>query len=336
MDKSIDSVRWGILGAAKIATTRVIPAIQLSGNGVVVALASRNAENARRMASQSGIPRAHGSYEALLADGDVEAVYIPLPNHMHVEWAKRAMEAGKHVLCEKPLGVGFPDASPLLSANPDRLLDEALMVRHHPQWLRVRALLRGGAIGKLRCVQGTFGYHIVDPENIRNKVEAAGGGLYDVGSYLVAMSRFVFECEPLRVMGTMDRDPNFGTDRLTSGILEFPEGQAVFTCGTQMKNTQNMLMVGTEGWIRLDAPFAVTPDHACRIEINRAVHRRKLPDHDVEMLQAADQYQLMVEDFSVRVRKGDRTRGGIASGLQNLRVLDAIRQSALTARGVDL
>lgn len=326
----MNKLRWGVLSTARIGREKVIPAMQGAEWCDVQAIASRTPGRAREVADALGIAKAYDSYEALLADPEIEAIYNPLPNEQHVPWTLRAAAAGKHVLCEKPVAMDAAEARALRAAASQVHIAEAFMVRHHPQWLRVRTLLRDGAIGRLRAVQGTFSYGIHDPANIRNQAAIGGGGLYDIGSYLVAMSRFAFAAEPDRVAVLMDRDPGFGTDRLTTALIELEGGHAALTCGTQLKFTQNMLLVGTEGWIRLDTPFAVTPDHACRIMINRAAHTGRLPEYDMETLPAVDHYALMVADFADRVRRGDTARDGLRSGIANMRVLDALHRAADT------
>jgi predicted dehydrogenase len=216
-------LRWGVLGAAQIAVKKVVPAMQRGRSCRVVAIGSRDREKGEAAARALGIERVHGSYEELLADPDVDAVYNPLPNHLHVPWSIRALEAGKHVLCEKPIGLTPAEVEELLRARDrtGRQVQEAFMVRTHPQWLGVRELVRAGRIGTLRAVSGFFSYFNEDPGNVRNVPEYGGGGLYDIGCYPITVSRFLFEAEPLRVAGCLQRDPRFGTDRLASGVMEF-------------------------------------------------------------------------------------------------------------------
>ena len=237
-----EKVRWGVLSCAKIGVEKVIPAMQRGEHSEILAIASRDLDRARRTAEELGIPRAYGSYEELLADSDVEAVYNPLPNHMHVDWSKRAAAAGKHVLCEKPISLDVAEAKELLAARDQSavLIQEAFMVRTHPQWLRVREIVRSGRIGQLRSVLGYFSYFNRDAANIRNVSQFGGGGLMDIGCYPITTSRFAYGEEPVRVVSTIERDPDFGTDRLSSAILEFPSGHSVFTCSTQLAPYQRM------------------------------------------------------------------------------------------------
>src|SRR5580693_3860539 len=250
-------VRWGILSTAKIAVTKVIPGMQKGVWSEVTAIASRDRDRAEDAARTLGIPKSYGSYEELLADPEIEAVYNPLPNQLHVPWTIKAAEAGKHVLCEKPLGLNANDARALLSAR-DRAgvkIGEAFMVRTHPQWVRTREIIESGRIGTLRSVMGFFSYFNRDPANIRNMLECGGGGLMDIGCYPITSSRFVFREEPVRVMGLIERDPEWKIDRLASAILDFPSGQSIFTCSTQLVPYQRMQFFGTQGRVEVEIPF---------------------------------------------------------------------------------
>src|ERR1700689_2648445 len=240
-------IRWGILGVAKIATAKVIPAMQHASNLEVAAIASRDLNKARAAAHQLGIPQAYGSYEDLLNDPAIDAIYNPLPNHLHVPWTIRAADAGKHVLCEKPLSLTAAEAESLLAvrARTGVKIGEAFMIRSYPQWLRVRELLDEERIGKLRSVIGFFSYFNIHPANIRNQVDSGGGALMDIGCYLVHASRYAFAQEPRRVVALIDRDPQMHTDRLTSAILDFDGGQSIFTCSTQLAPYQRIHFLGT-------------------------------------------------------------------------------------------
>ncbi len=270
-------IRWGVLGAAKIARTKVIPAMQRAQEGEVTALASRSLETARSAAAALGIAKAYGSYEELLADPDIDAVYIPLPNHLHVPWSIKAAEAGKHVLCEKPIALSADEARTLVAAR-DRtgvLIQEAFMVRTHPQWLAVRDEVRGGRLGELRAIQMAFSYFNRDPKNVRNQADIGGGALMDIGCYPIVLSRFLFEAEPVRVIASIDRDPEFGTDRLTSALLEFERGQSAFTCSTQLVPYQRTQVLGTRGRIEVEIPTSTRCRRTrCRARFARAARRR--------------------------------------------------------------
>ena len=262
-------VVWGVLGAARIALERVIPAMHPSDLCEVRAIASRDARRAAEAARTARVAVSLGSYEDLLADPKIEAVYIPLPNHLHVEWSIRALEAGKHVLCEKPIACTAGEVGPLIEArNRARLLvEEAVMVRDHPQWMHMRALIDEGRIGTLRNVQLSYSHFNDDPSDIRNVKDAGGGSLLDVGSYCTAIARLIFDAEPLRAMALLDRDPRFGTDRFTTATLEFPGGHASLFCSTQSSRCQMVQVIGTAGWIRAEVPFAHPPDLSARLVV---------------------------------------------------------------------
>ena len=325
----MSKVRWGVLGAARIAVTKVIPAMQRSREAEVVALASRSLETARAAAARLGIPGAYGSYEELLADTSVEAVYIPLPNHLHVPWSIRAAEAGKHVLCEKPIGLDAADARRLLAVR-DRagvLVQEAFMVRGHPQWRAVRDEVRGGRIGELRAIQMAFSYFNRDPANVRNQAGIGGGALLDIGCYPVVLSRFLFEAEPVRVLASVDRDPEFGIDRLTSGLLEFPGGQASFTCSMQLVPYQRAQVMGTRGRIEVEIPFNAPPDRPTRIFIDDG---RDTFGSGVETraFDVCDQYTLQADAMSRAIREGRPLEFPLEDAIANMEVLDALSRSA--------
>lgn len=325
-----NKIRWGVLGVAKIALEKVIPAINASPDAAVVAIASRSLDKARSVA---GVARAYGSYEELVADGEIDAVYNPLPNHLHVPWSVRAMEAGKHVLCEKPIALSAAEARTLIDAR-DRtgcLIQEAVMVKTHPRWLGARAVIRAGRIGDLRAMTGFFSYHNVAPQNVRNRADIGGGGLLDIGFYPITMSRFLFEAEPLRVMGLLDRDPVFGTDRLASVVLEFPTGQATFTCATQLVSHQAVDVFGTRGRIAIDIPWSMPSDRASRLLIDDGGSLTK--DNLQELsFPACDQWQVQCALFSGAIRTGGPAPVPIEDAVANMHVIDAIFRSARTGR----
>ncbi len=328
-----DPVRWGILGAADIATRQVIPAMQRGAHSRVVAIASREIARAEHAARTLGIPRAHGSYEALLADPEVEAVYVPLPNHLHVPWSVRAAAAGKHVLCEKPIALSAAEARELLAAR-DRagvLVGEAFMVRTHPQWLRVRELLAGGRIGELRVVHGHFSYFRRDPNDVRSKVEYGGGVLLDIGCYPVTLSRWLFGAEPLEVAAVLERDPEFRVDRLVSGLLRFPAGQASFTVAGQAAHHQRMQILGTQGRIEVEIPFNPPPDHRARIFVDDG---RDLRGSGVETVSfdPVNQFTLQGDRFSEAVRGHGAVPVPLEDAVANMAVLDALFRSAESGR----
>ncbi len=263
-----DRMRWGVLSTADIGVAKVIPAVQRSTVSAITAIASRDLEKAQAVAARLGIPKAYGSYDALLADPEIDAVYNPLPNHLHVPWSLKALEAGKHVLCEKPVALTAAEAQELADANaryPHLKVMEAFMYRFHPQWRRAQRLVADGAIGALRTVQSFFSYYLDDPTNICNMAGIGGGGLMDVGCYNISLSRFLFGTEPRRVLGIVEVDPRFNTDRLASGILDFGRGTATFTCSTQLAPYQRVNIFGTEGRVEIEIPFNAPPDKPYRM-----------------------------------------------------------------------
>ncbi|MFO1072929.1 MAG: Gfo/Idh/MocA family oxidoreductase [Geminicoccaceae bacterium] len=318
-------LRFGVLGAAKIAREKVIPPLQRSQRCEVVALGSRDLARGREVAHKLGIARVHGSYEALLADPEVEAVYIPLPNHLHVPWAIRAAEAGKHVLCEKPLGLSEADAWPLLEASKrtGRLIQEAFMVRTHPQWLKARELVAGGRIGELKAITGHFSYHLTDPTNVRNVKDWGGGGLLDIGCYPITTSRLVTGLEPRRVAALLEPDPVMGIDRLGAVLLDFPGVAASFTYGTQLVPRQTMQFHGTTARLVVEIPFNAPNDRPCRLLIHDGAELGLAVTETIE-LPACDQYGVMGDRFAEAVLDGTPQPVPLEDSLANLRVIDAV------------
>ena len=317
-------IRWGVLGAAKIAREKVIPGMRLGQHSEVVAVASRNLDQARAL----GLAKAYGSYHELLADPDVDAIYNPLPNHLHVPWSIRCAEAGKHVLCEKPIAISASEARELIAAR-DRTgvkIGEAFMSRTHPQWLRARDVARSGEIGDVRVVQGFFSYFNRDAANIRNQTEAAGGALMDIGCYPVTHSRMIFGVEPRRAMALMERDPDFGTDRLTSAVLEFPGGECAFTCSTQLAPYQRMHILGTRGRIEIEIPFNAPPDRATRILIGDRI----------EEFAPCDQYTIQGDLFSRAILENGPVPVPLEDALHNMEAIDAIARSAVSGKWEDV
>jgi predicted dehydrogenase len=326
-------VRWGVLGAASIAVRKVIPGMQKGEWSEVTAIASRDLPKAEDAAHRLGIAKAYGSYEELLADPDVEAIYNPLPNHLHVPWSITAAEAGKHVLCEKPLSLTVAEAKTLLAAR-DRCgvkIGEAFMVKTHPQWLRTRDLVRHDVIGELRAIVGVFSYFNRDPKNVRHVVEWGGGGLMDIGCYPMTTSRWIFGEEPLRVAGVAERDPDFGTDRLTSAVMEFPSGQAVFTCSTQMVPYQRMQFLGTKGRVEIEIPFNAPNDRPTRIFVDdgRDVFGTGIR---TETIPVCDQYTVQGDAFSRAIREGGEIPVPLEDAIANMAVIEAIFRAADSER----
>ena len=324
-----NKLRWGILSTAKIGLEHVIPAMQRGQLTTVNAIASRDLDRARQAASKLGIPTAYGSYEELLADPQIDAIYIPLPNHLHVPWTAKAAEAGKHVLCEKPLSLTAAEAETLLRvrARTGVQIAEAFMVNCHPQWQRVRALLDEGRIGELRAISGVYSYFNSDPANVRSKVEWGGGGLMDIGCYLIHTARYAFRQEPRRVVGLIDRDPQLGIDRLASALLDFPGGQAVFTCGTQMIPHQQIQFLGTRGCITLEIPINALADRPARLFIDSSGDLRGA-GIATETFPACDQYTLQGDAFAKAVFEGAPVPVPLEDSIRNMAVIEAIFNSA--------
>jgi predicted dehydrogenase len=330
-------LRWGVLSTAAIGLRHVIPAMQRSQLTTIAAIASRNLAKARQAAQEHGIPTAYGSYEELLADPSIDAVYNPLPNHLHVPWTIKAAEAGKHVLCEKPLSMTAAEAETLLAVR-DRTgvkIGEAFMIECHPQWLRLRELLREGRIGQLRSIAGIYSYSNTNPADYRNRLEFGGGGLLDIGCYLIHASRFAFDAEPTRVVASIERDPDSQVDRLTSAILEFPTGRTIFTCSTQMLPTQRLLMVGTRGRIDFEIPFNALPDRPARLLIDSTGDLRG-SGITAETFPACDQYNLQGDAFTRAILEATEVPVPLEDSIKNMTVIDAVFRSAETGHWVSL
>jgi predicted dehydrogenase len=324
-----DPVRWGILGVANIAVNRVIPALHASRFAIPVAIASRDIAKARAAAEALGIPRAYGSYEELIDDADVEAVYNPLPNHLHVPWSIRAAQAGKHVLCEKPIALSADEARTLLAARDASgvQIAEAFMVRTHPQWLEVQRLIASGRIGPLRLITGHFSYYRRDPADIRSQVAWGGGALMDIGCYPIFISRWMFDAEPEAVVAMMDRDPDMRIDRLTSAMMRFPTGQATFTCAGQLGPYQRVQLFGERGRIEVEIPFNALPDKPARIFVDDGSQLGGASAVAIE-IPAVDQYTLQADRFSQAVRGTGSVPVSLETAIGNMEVIDALFRSA--------
>jgi predicted dehydrogenase len=318
-------VRWGILSTAKIGTVKVIPAMQRGAYTEVAAIASRDLERAQAAARQLGIPKAYGSYEELLADPEVDAVYNPMPNHLHVPWSIRALEAGKHVLCEKPIGLSSAEAEQLLEAarrRPQLKVMEAFMYRHHPQWRRAKQVVDAGGVGELKTIQSFFSYFNNDPANIRNNPDIGGGGLMDIGCYNISLSRFIFGEEPRRVFGVAEFDPQFKTDRIASGVLDFGRGTSTFTCSTQLTSYQRVNIFGTTGRIEIEIPFNAPPDQPCRLW-----HQTTGGVEEVTF-EVCDQYTIQGDLMSQAILNDTPVPTPLADAVANMKVIEAVFESA--------
>jgi predicted dehydrogenase len=318
-------VHWGVIGTGKIGLTKTIPAMQQGRHCAMDAIASRDIARARECAAPLNIPKAYGSYEDLLADDGIQAVYVALPNHLHVPWSIKALEAGKHVLCEKPIGLDAADAERLVAAaarHPRQKVMEAFMYRHHPQWVRTKALVSEGQIGEVKAIHSVFSYHNADPANIRNQKAIGGGGLMDIGCYNISLSRFIFDAEPTRVLAVAEIDPVFQTDTLTSAILQFETGTSLFTCGTQLVPHQRATIFGTEGRVELEIPFNAPPDASHRMWVQRG---REVTTSEVG---PDDQYRIQGDLFSLAVLDDTPVPTPLADAVANMRVIDRVFASA--------
>jgi predicted dehydrogenase len=326
-------LRWGVLGVAKIATDKVIPAMQRGRNSEVVAIASRDRARAESAARSLGVAKAYGSYDDLLADPDIDAIYNPLPNHLHAPWTIAAAERGKHVLCEKPIGLSAAEAETLIAVR-DRTgvkIQEGFMVWTHPQWQRAREIARSGRLGRVHSYAGYFSYFNDDATNIRNVRDYGGGALMDIGCYLIVTSRFMFGEEPRRVMGLVSRDAATGVDTLTSMLLDYPSGQAIGTCGTQTAAYQRVHVFGTTGRLEVDIPFNAPPDRPCRLRVDDG---RDLYGGGVETIEidVCDQYAVQGDLFSRAVLDGGDLAYPLEMTLQNMRIIEAVFRSAESGR----
>jgi len=320
MDKEQKQIRWGVLGAARIATMKVIPAMQKGTLSRIIAISSRDLEKAQAAAAELGIARAYGSYEELLKDPEIEAVYNPLPNHLHVPWSVKAAAAGKHVLCEKPVSMTAAECRELINARNrySVKIGEAFMVRSHPQWLRARELVRGGELGALRSVLTAFSYHKLDRSNIRNVKEYGGGGLMDIGCYAIHISRWLFGEEPSAVRSAVEFDAAMGIDRLTSAMLQFPSGHAIFTCGTQQFAYQNVQLLCERGRVELAIPFNTPPGETSRILVTTDQGTR------AEEFAPCDQYTLQGDDFSRAILEDTEVPVPLEDALGNMEAINRV------------
>jgi predicted dehydrogenase len=329
------SLRWGVLSTADIARKKVVPGLLKAERCEVVAIASRDAAQARTVADELGIPTSHGSYEALLADPKVDVVYIPLPNHLHAEWTIAAARAGKHVLCEKPLALTVADAERMVDACADagvRLM-EAFMYRHHPSWVAAMEVVADGRLGSLRAIQSWFSYYNDDPTNIRNQLDAGGGALFDIGCYAVNLSRMLFDGEPTTVRASVIRDPATNVDTLTSAILEFADGVAAFTCSTRVETDQRVHVYGTEGRLSIEIPFNIPPDRPTQVYVTAGGDPPVAPATETLTFPTADPYTVEAERFAAAILDGTPTPTAPEDAIANMRVIERIFAAATDVGG---
>ncbi|HEY5362926.1 MAG TPA: Gfo/Idh/MocA family oxidoreductase [Aestuariivirga sp.] len=314
-------VKWGVISTANIGVAKVLPGMLKSGEIEIVAISSRNLKSAQSWASMLGIRKAYGSYEEMLADPEIECVYNPLPNHLHVPLTLAAAKHGKHVLCEKPIAITAKEAMKLKKIPRKIHISEAFMVRHALQWLDAKRRVEAGEIGEVRAIQALFSYFNADPKNVRNDAKIGGGGLLDIGCYPITISRFIFGGEPKRVASTIDRDPKFKTDRLVGGLADFGKGRHLsFTISTQLAPYQRVNIMGTKGRIEVEIPFNAPPDQPNRIFVQggemNVGHWHEYP--------ISDQYQLQAEAFGRAVRSGKKQKWGVEDAIKNMKVIDAV------------
>ncbi len=327
-------VKWGISGTAKIAREKVIPALQNSILCEVSAIASRNKEKAKETAAKLNIGRFYDSYEALLNDKEIDVIYIPLPNHLHVEWAIKSLKAGKHVLCEKPIGINQQEVQKLFfeaQKHPNLKVMEAFMYRFHPQWKKAKELVDSGVIGDVKTIHSFFSYYNIDPNNIRNKPEVFGGALMDIGCYCISFPRFILGLEPQRAMAIMDFDPEMKTDRLTSGILDFSKGiTASFTCSTQLMPYQRVQLLGTEGRIEIEIPVNAPKDASTHVWLKTKKEEKEF------VIEPVDQYTLQGDYFSAAILNDSCVAPSLQDAINNMKVIYAVVLSAKENKWVSL
>lgn len=324
-------VNWGVLGAANIAVEQVIPAMLQSECAVVKAIASRNLNRAKKLAEQFNIPKPYGSYEDLLNDETIQAVYIPLPNHLHVEWAIKALQSGKHVLVEKPIALNAIEAQKLMDEarkHPNLKLMEAFMYKFHPQWIKVKELLENGKIGKLKIIESSFSFFDADPTSIVNNKEFGGGSLMDVGCYPVSISRFLFDAEPKRVLASQELHPEFQVDIQTTGVLEFEEGTSVFFSSIQLFDSQRVKLFGTKGTIAFEIPFNPPYDHSTKISVTKESGVEEI------VIEKCNQYTLQADFFSKAILQNLELPMLFEDAVKNMTVIDAIKESARIGQAV--
>ena len=321
-------IRWGVLGASNFALTKTIPAMQKSELCSITAIASRDLAKARKAAGEHTIPKAYGSYEELLADAEIEAIYNPLPNHLHVEWSIKALEAGKHVLCEKPIGLTAEEAKQLLKASerfPNLKIMEAFMYRLHPQWQKAKALVQEGKVGELKTIQCFFSFYNTNPKDIRNIESVGGGGMLDIGCYCISLARFIFDKEPVRVTGIIEYDPVLKTDRMASGMLDFSSGTSTFTCSTQLSRYQRVNILGTTGRVEIEIPFNAPLDEPTKIWH----HTDKGSE---ELVFTANQYTIQGDLFANAILKNTAVPTPLTDAVANMKVIGAVIKSAKSGR----
>ena len=325
-------VRLGILGVSGHFIKRVLLPLNSVSNIELSGIASRNADKVKKAAKKYNIPQAFESYEELLADDSIDLVYIPLPNHLHAEWIKKTADAGKHILCEKPLAMNAKEAEDSIKYAESKgvKIMEAFMYRFHPQWKHAKNLTSIGEIGKITSIHTFFSYNNPDPKNIRNILEYGGGGLMDIGCYAISVPRFFTESEPSRVVSTIRRDPDFKTDMLTSAILDFDQVQATFTVGTKTYPYQKVEIFGTSGNIIVQIPFNTFPDVPAVISVDTKIGVRHIE------FGPADHYGIQFEKMAQAIVDNKPVPTSPIDAVNNMKVIDAVFKSAEEGRWIDV
>lgn len=326
-------IQWGILGAATIAVEQVIPAMLKSQHCSVMAIASRDRDKAERTAKNFRIPKCYGSYQELLENPTIEAVYIPLPNHLHVKWALKALRAGKHVLVEKPIALSSIEAQKLLEESekhPKLKAMEAFMYKFHPQWIKAKQLVDTGEIGKLKTVQSSFSFFEDNPKSIVNSKPFGGGSLMDIGCYSISISRYLFGAEPKNAMANIEHHPQFKVDTLASGILEFEEGSSSFFCATQLTENQQVQIFGTDGSITFEIPFNPPKDRPTKIWLVKQDKRTPIG------FEICDQYTLQADAFSRAILGDKKVPIGLGDAINNMVVIEKLKESHRLGKRVNL
>ncbi len=325
-------IRWGVLGCAKIAIEKVIPAMLQGKYSQITAITSRDINKSKKVAMELKIPKYFGSYQELLDDDTIDAIYIPLPNHLHLEWCIKAMEAGKHVLCEKPLALTTQDIKKLIKVRDKTgiKISEAFMIRSHPQWIKSKSLIKDGAIGDLKTIHGFFSYFNTDPNNIRNIKDYGGGSIWDIGCYPINSSRFLFDEEPTKVIATFKNDPEFDVDILSSAILEFPSGQAVFTSATQIAPFQRITAFGTKKQLEIEIPFNAPIDKKTSIILSENVSRSS--ERELIEIDVCNQYTLQGDNFSLAILNNTVVPVTLEDSLNNTAIIEALFRSNLNGK----
>ena len=326
-------IKWGILSTAYIGTEHVIPAMMKSEYSEVNAIASRNYDKAKTVANKLNIPKYYGTYEELLKDNEIEAVYIPLPNHLHVPWAIKCLEAGKHVLVEKPIGLSSEEAQKLLEESkkyPNLKIMEAFMYKFHPQWIKVKQLVDEGEIGTLRNIQSSFSFYDDNPESITNKSEMGGGSLMDIGCYPISLSRLLFNSEPKKISGMVEIHHEFKVDVLASAILEFENGYSSFFSSTLLEENQKVEIFGTKGKIEILVPFNPEENIPAKILLTKDSKETEI------QFERCNQYTIQADLFSKAILENGKVPTSLYDSIHNMKVIEKIIESSNLGKSVDM